>query len=339
MNEFFCMNIGEIRKEISKQIEWVSDKYEYNTVSAINDFVLLCFMVGNDFLPHIPSIEIIEDGLELIIEVYKQVCSAYGHITKDVSGDIKIIASVLGVFLGTIGQHEKTNLEHKLEKKQSFFPDPLLENCAVQREGKWEVYIDKYIEEYMDQSFPDEVTEKQVCHDYLEGMQWVLSYYTRCVPNWKWLYKYHYAPLASVLAKHCDTFITPTYGHSAPNTPFQQLLCVLPPVSAELIPKPLCNLLTDESSPLRKFCPEEFEVDLSGKRREWEGIVILPIVDFELVRRCYMRLMNKIDRREMSRNVLGRTFVYKYNPDILYTFKSYYGDINHCAVRTVSIDL
>lgn len=340
MNEFFCMNIGAIRREIDDQIKWVSDKYEYNSVTAINDFVLLCFMVGNDFLPHIPSIEIIEDGLELIIEVYKEVCSSYGHITHSVDGHIKILPSVLGVFLGTIGQHEQTNLESKLEKKHSFFPDPLLENCAMQREnGKWKVNIEKYREEYMDQSFPSSKTEKEIAHAYMEGMQWVLSYYTFGVPNWEWLYPYHYAPLASVIAKHSDTFFLPRYGYSSPNTPFQQLLCVLPPVSADLIPEPLCKLLTSEKSPLRKFCPEEFEVDLSGKRKEWEGIVILPVVDFALVRECYNRLVSKIDKRDLPRNILGKSFVYQYNPELAYVFKSYYGDIYNCAVRTIPINL
>ena len=39
-------------------------------------------MVGNDFLPHIPSIEIIEDGIELIFEIYNEICTSYGHITS-----------------------------------------------------------------------------------------------------------------------------------------------------------------------------------------------------------------------------------------------------------------
>ena len=68
--EHYCIDIGASRKSLAKRLEWVSKKHEFNSRSAINDFVFLCFMVGNDFLPHIPSIEIIENGIELILELY-----------------------------------------------------------------------------------------------------------------------------------------------------------------------------------------------------------------------------------------------------------------------------
>jgi 5'-3' exoribonuclease 1 len=116
-------------------------------------------------------------------------------------------------------------------------------------------------------------------------------------------------------------------------------LCVLPPKSADLIPLPLSNLFTDEKSPLKSQCPEKFEIDLRGKRREWEGIVILPMVDFNLVRECYMKMLDKIDKKDLNRNISGRSVVYEYIPQLPGIFKSYYGDIENCCVRSKMIDL
>lgn len=339
-NEFFCIDIGTIRGKLASELRWKEDKFKFDERTAVNDFIFLCFMVGNDFLPHIPSIEIIENGIELILEVYKEIGTVHGHITQTVDGRVQFLPEPLGVFLCVIGQHEKTNFENKLGSKQSFFPDPLLENSSIQLpNGKWEINIDKYKEDYHNASFPAGTDEEKLCHEYFEGMQWVLSYYTRGVPNWKWHFKYHYAPPASVLALHAKTFKFPRYGRTIPSTPFQQLLCVLPPKSAYLIPEPLCQLLTDENSLLKEYCPEDFDIDISGKRKEWEGIVILPMVDFKLVRECYLKILDKVDKQDLKRNVMVRSVAYEYIPTLTGFFHSYYGNIERCCVRTVMIDL
>ena len=339
-NEFYCIDIGATRHGLANILRWNEGKHVFNEINGINDFIFMCFIVGNDFLPHIPSIEIIEGGIDLMIEIYKDVGISYGHLTKVLDGKVQLRIKQLSVFLGTIGQHEKENFESKLARKKSFFPDPLLESCSTQIEGgKWNIDIEKYKQDYLTTFFPTETIEEKLCHDYIEGMQWVLSYYTSGVPNWKWYFPYHYAPPASIIVKHTLSFKFPDYPRTISTTPFQQLLCVLPPKSANLIPYPLCRLLTDESSPLRKFSPEKFEIDLSGKRREWEGIVILPMVDFNLVRECYMDRIEQIDEREMKRNKLGRTFIYNYSPEFPIIFSSYYGDIEKCCVSSIPIDI
>ena len=62
-------------------------------------------------------------------------------------------------------------------------------------------------------------------------MQWVLSYYTRGVPDWKWCFKNHYAPFAHELAEYIGDFKFPDKRETEPSKPFQQLLSVLPPKS------------------------------------------------------------------------------------------------------------
>lgn len=339
-NKYFLINIGEVHDILGELIRWSCDKYEYNVEYAINDFIFLCFIVGNDFIPHIPSIEIIENGIELILEVYKEVCSSYGHITTKIDGKIKFVPNTMKAFLGTIGHYEKSNFENKLRKKASFFPDPLLEKCASQElNGKWNVDIERYKLEYHKNCFPENYSIKKICHEYLEGMQWVLSYYTTGVPSWKWYYKHHYTPTASLLYEHIDTFNFITYEITIPTTPFQQLLCVLPPKSSNLLPHPLCNLLTNIDSPLKKHCPDTFEIDLAGKRKEWEGIVILPMVDFELVKNTCTEYMDKISPQDLRLNVIGKAFVYNYDKNYSYIFNSFYGNIMECKVKTKPIDM
>lgn len=338
-NKYFCVNIGKIHDKLARKIYWKEVEHKFNKISAINDFIFLCFIVGNDFLPHIPSIEIIENGIELILEVYKEVCTTYGHITTIKSGRVKFLKKPMEIFLATMGGYEKDNFEKKLSKKHSAFADPILNNASKEKDGKWIVNIEKYKDDYFEECFEDGTDEMKLCHEYLEGMQWVLSYYTRGVPNWKWNFRHHYAPPASVIAKYCESFEFVNYGRTLPSTPFQQLLCVLPPKSSDLIPKPLSDLLTSNDSPLKKYCPDNFKIDLAGKNKEWEGIVILPFVDFDLVRECYMDLLDKISPLDIKRNFLGKSFSYDYISHLQFTIKSYYGNIDNCHVKTSLIDL
>lgn len=345
-NEFFVIDIGSTRSDLAKIMDWndgdekkAEDTHKFIPEYAVNDFIFLCFMVGNDFLPHIPSLEIIEGGIDDMLDVYKNVGESYGHLTSNAEGNVMFRNRTLKVFLGTIAQYDKGILEDKLLKKDKFFPDPLLEKNAELVEGKYNLNIEQYREDYYNSCFADGTDLEKLCHEYLEGMQWVLSYYTRGVPDWKWCFKHHYAPFAHEIAEYISDFKLPPPRKTQPTTPFQQLLSVLPPKSSGLIPVPLSQLLTDSLSGIKKFCPSKFDIDISGKRKEWEGIVLLPMVDFEVIRTEYFKHIDKVSKQDLNRNILGKSFVYTYDPNRSFVLRSYYGNIEDCRVMSRPIDI
>ena len=322
--DYYLIDIGSVRVDMLKVLYW-GEGFKAN--SGINDFVVMCFAVGNDFLPHIPGIEIIEGGIDFMIDVYKNIGKSYGHITKPCATGVRLRRRALEPFLGTLAQYEKLVFEQKLSHADEFFPDPMLNMCENPETREFD--IEKYREMYYAEKFGNfRDIEQMVCLTYLEGMQWVLNYYTHGVPDWKWYYPYHYAPFAHTLATYAGCLEFSEYKESSPTMPFVQLLSVLPGSSSRLLPAPLCDLFEKQ---LKKFCPTDFKVDLAGKRQRWEGTVILPFIDYGFVEKLYLDLLEQIDEKEQRRNMLGNTFLY--TPGRMrYVFKSFYGDLD-CKVN------
>jgi 5'-3' exoribonuclease 2 len=94
----------------------------------LDDIVFLCFFVGNDFLPHLPSLDIRDGALDYLFNVYKRLLPTFGsYITKS-GGAVNL--SLVDVLLSEVGaiedhvfalkhEHEQAERQRRLEQKQN----------------------------------------------------------------------------------------------------------------------------------------------------------------------------------------------------------------------------
>lgn len=327
--EHSLVDINKLKGLLINRLRWDQESNKkFNKNVAITDFVFMCFLVGNDFLPNIPCLAILEGGIDSMIDVYKNVCGEYGHLTlqKKVIGNMLNLES-LEVFVGTLAQYENGLLQEKVDKLSQFIEDPLLKKHTDH--GKLD--FDSYKESFYATKLAN-CNKEDLSLQYIEGLNWVINYYKLGIPSWKWYYPYFYAPFLTELVQSIKNYkYKKTIDNPINNV--VQLISVLPQVSHNLLPHPYNKIVMKE---MRQYYPSEFEVDCSGKRKEWEGIVLVCMVDIDKVEKVFDKYKDNMNDQDKRLCHIDHEYTYKYK-DNGKLFKSFYGDIHECNVLKLKI--
>lgn len=337
------VNIKQFRQELLNIMKWEpdfinSDEPVFDQQCAINDFILLSFFVGNDFLPTIPTITILDGAIDILLKIYRDICKVYGHLTYEIKTNQFLLLNkeAIAKFMQAFGNVEKEMLEKKYNSQQSFYPDPLVIKHMKLVDEKHTINFEGYKSDYYKVKFAPNTPVQKVVEEFVHGMVWVLNYYKKGIPDWTWFYSHSYGPFLTDFHDYIiNHYKPPKFKMNDPIPAFLQLMMVLPQCSKDLVPEPLNQLMSSDSV-LGRYFPDSFEIDMTGKRKDWEGIVILPCMNLKDFKTEYDKLEQKLSYSDRKRNIFGKNFVYRYDVTKSDIFSSFYGNIHECPV-SVSI--
>jgi len=360
-SDFQLLHLSILREYLQLEFAYQLDVNTYNLERLIDDFVFMTFLVGNDFLPHMPTLDIGDGAFTLLFDTYREQRLQWGHgqyLTN--AGEISDAAR-LEAFLDVIGaaetdifeereknevvmlkkqrrwdkrdgkanrtptdfelnQQEKSKQNDYMAMVQTMMSDVSLEGTKVvdgwtpmnssQKDHKGRYYFEK-----LHLKPTDLEGHLALRKAYIEGLIWCLAYYYRGCISWGWFFPYHYGPMISDLTNLPHVFESIKFEVGQPLKPFEQLMGCLPPASSSLVPKIYRNLMCSPNSPIKEFYPEDFVVDMNGKRNPWEGVNILPFIVVNLLKQSIQKHCpdSAITADERHRNRVGKVFCYTYD--------------------------
>jgi 5'-3' exoribonuclease 2 len=78
--------------------------FEYDFERVVDDFVFMCFFVGNDFLPHLPSMDIRDGAIDFLLLCYKDLLPSLGGYLTSPGGNVNL--RNVDVILSKVGEVE-----------------------------------------------------------------------------------------------------------------------------------------------------------------------------------------------------------------------------------------
>ncbi len=281
--DFVFMELELLRKclaaSMRPRVAAGSLRFEWDDERAVDDFVFLCMLVGNDFIPGLPSLDVADGGLNLMMKRYTELLPSLDGF---ISHKSKLHFDRFERFTNLLHADEGYVVRKKLraDSKPGRRVDP----------GELDEEPDEYRRRYSLQKLGlhpnDKEGRRKLVHAYLSGLCWCLAYYHEGCRSWNWYFPEFYAPLATDLVDLASYEVELELGE--PFLPLAQLLSVLPPQSGKLVPAPYRELMLSDDSPIFDAFPVAFELDFNGKRNDWEAIALLPFIDEK-------RLLSAID--------------------------------------------
>ena len=272
--------------------------------NLVSDYIFMCFLLGNDFLPHFPSLNIRTHGIIRLIGTYKLLFGLPDskYYKRSLTYNDEIIWDNAFVFMKNLAEKEHDYIldEYTTRSKESinayrprgyknkiadYDPTLLMPLKDRQRELSIDPYNPGWETRYYCELFTDNGIlygneQRDICINYIQGLEWTMKYYYSGCIDWNWTYHYCFPPLMSDIVLNFPSIngIVLIKQDKAPVKPIVQLSYVLPPGSLYLIHPEAVNILLYNHP---EWYTYDYKFYWAFCKFFWESHVVLPYINIK----------------------------------------------------------
>ena len=263
---FNFLDINELKFGL---IDDTKQRYEidFDEREFLDDYVFFCFLLGNDFMPHINVLSIYHNGMDLLMANYVKMRKRM-NMSLIYKGKINT-AALSGLLKDIVRDEDKLVVQTSKKYSRGY---QLNYNRRNWKKNYYYHFFNNYTEKYVN----------EICDNYWNTLVWTFKYYFEGCPSWKYNYEYRAAPCLSDLVNYLKQIDLNdyTFEKDEPYTQNQQLMMILPPRSIKLLPEKYRGLISNE---LVEFYPVDFKYETVDKMVNWQHEPIIPEINDKLI--------------------------------------------------------
>ena len=228
-NEYIYLKIDPLKDHIIRSLNIDFDIDDIDDV-IIDDYIFICFLLGNDFMNHIPSLSLRYGGHDLLLNIYSKLQHKYqGYFQLiDMKQPNLIHMTFFKEFVREISLKEKDQMRKVLsirakQSKRSHNEynkvfNPLIKSSRTTislddiyryRHDNKSEQVNKMIENlpilHQDKEkiiYENIKYDENLCQDYMKSLVWTTHYYFDKCCDWRYSTIYNEAPLVDHLGKY-----------------------------------------------------------------------------------------------------------------------------------------
>jgi 5'-3' exoribonuclease 2 len=295
-SDFLFMDIDLLKKELKTFIDSsVSNKLK----NSIETYIVICFLIGNDFVPSLSYLKIKNGSIDFIMHVLSQIVMEDEELIfyNSVAVKWELNWILFSRLINQLSNYEDNDYAKCHEKYYSFTRRSGGGGRGGGRGESASAGEAEYYDNYGMYVKPDDTIRPQedgwrsryykalfppvkvdtVCRKYIEGIKWTIEYYFNKKCYTKWYYTFDYSPTLFDLNNFLIVNDVNAIAHDNSEeyvTPAQHLMRILPKSSAQLLSE--AQRASLDTFEYAKYFPVDFKIQPYMKQYLHDCIPILP---------------------------------------------------------------
>jgi 5'-3' exonuclease len=289
-NMITYVNIDNLKKSLLDELKpkWNIE----NDIDLIESYCVMCSILGNDFIPHILTLNIKNNGLNSLIDITTKSINEFGSLVSENKINQDCLTDIFTQISDTEDNDIISEVNKFIEKKPRDFTLKSQE-YAIKNKDKLlsDIYNNskKWRYSYYKTLFDINVTVDSslistTVFNYIKGIYWTYNYYKKMQLDYEWFYPYNYPPTTKDISNYLKVNKIPEIINKGSYLSSDiQLLLILPIQSNHLLNDKYKFYTTDYSKGLKHLFPTEFKIQTFLKTHLWECCPILPMINIERI--------------------------------------------------------